>query len=105
MIAWIFLYFLRDEPLLVFSRSVDDRVILAGLSVLTVGFLLLTGATGNILIALAVGAAVVVVYSVFRRTDDLFLDEEEAVAGGLISGRTGFGSGVYQHRHQSTPST
>uniref|UniRef100_A0A803LD71 PRA1 family protein n=2 Tax=Chenopodium quinoa TaxID=63459 RepID=A0A803LD71_CHEQI len=89
MVAWLFLYFLRDEPLVVFGRSIDDRIILAVLSVLTVGFLLLTGATGNILIALGVGVGVVVIYSVFRRSDDLFLDEEQAAAGGLLAGRTG----------------
>ncbi|XP_021754512.1 PRA1 family protein F3-like [Chenopodium quinoa] len=89
MVAWLFLYFLRDEPLVLFGRSIDDRIILAVLSVLTVGFLLLTGATGNILIALAVGVGVIVIYSVFRRSDDLFLDEEQAAAGGLLAGRTG----------------
>ncbi|KAL2899521.1 PRA1 family protein F2 [Bienertia sinuspersici] len=89
MVAWLFLYFLRDEPLVLFGRTIDDRLILGILSVLTVGFLLLTGATGNILIALAVGVGVVVVYSVFRRSDDLFLDEDEAAAGGLLAARTG----------------
>lgn len=89
MLAWLFLYFLRDEPLVLLGRSIDDRIILAVLSVFTVGLLLLTGATGNILIALAVGVAVVLIYSALRRCDDLFLDEEQAAAGGLLSGRTG----------------
>ncbi|KNA13752.1 hypothetical protein SOVF_113660 [Spinacia oleracea] len=89
MVAWLFLFFLREEPLILFGRSIDDRIILAVLSVMTVGFLLLTGATWNILIALAVGVVVVFIYSVFRRSDDLFLDEEEAAAGGLLAGRTG----------------
>ncbi|CAO2840170.1 unnamed protein product [Amaranthus hypochondriacus] len=100
MVAWLFLYFLRDEPLVLFGRSIDDRIVLTVLSVLTIGLLLLTGATGNILISLAVGAAIVVIYSVFRRSDDLFLDEEEAAAGGLLAGR----AGAYHH-HQSTPSS
>lgn len=95
MLAWLFLFFLRDEPIVLFGRSIDDRIILAGLSVLTVGFLLLTGATLNIIVSLAAGVVVVVVYSIFRRTDDLFLDEEEAAAGGLLAGRAGFGPGLY----------
>ena len=82
MVAWLFLYFLRDEPLVLFGRSIDDRIVLTVLSVLTIGLLLFTGSTGNILISLAVWAAIVVIYSVFRRSDDLFLDEEEAAAGG-----------------------
>ncbi|KAJ8440586.1 hypothetical protein Cgig2_028715 [Carnegiea gigantea] len=100
MVAWLFLYFLRDEPLVLVGQTVDDGAVLAGLSVSTVIFLLLTGATGNILGATATGAAVVAVYSVFRRTDDLFLDEEEAAAGGLLAGR----AGIQPAYHQSTPS-
>ncbi|KMT05541.1 hypothetical protein BVRB_7g176640 [Beta vulgaris subsp. vulgaris] len=88
MLAWLFLYFLRDEPLHLFSRSIDDRIVLTILSVLTVGLLLLTGATGNILISVAVGVSIVVIYSVFRRSDDLFLDEDQAAAGGLLAART-----------------
>ncbi|CAO2824753.1 unnamed protein product [Amaranthus hypochondriacus] len=88
MVAWLFLYFLRDEPLVLFSRSVDDRIVLIVLSAFTIGFLLLTGATRNIWISLAIGIGIVVVYSTFRRSNDLFLDEEEGAARGLLSGRT-----------------
>ncbi|RVW19997.1 PRA1 family protein F2 [Vitis vinifera] len=30
-VAWLFLYFLRDDPVLIFNRIVDDRVVLVGL--------------------------------------------------------------------------
>ncbi|KAE8715114.1 PRA1 family protein F2 [Hibiscus syriacus] len=81
MAAWLFLYFLRDEPLVVFRRTVDDRVVLIVLGVLTIVFLLLTDATPNILWSLLIGAVVVLVHASFRRTDDLY-DEEST---GLIS--------------------
>ncbi|XP_010552207.1 PREDICTED: PRA1 family protein F3-like [Tarenaya hassleriana] len=87
MAIWLFLYFLRDEPLSVIGRQVDDRTVLICLSVLTVVLLLLTHATMNIVGALVIGAVVIVVHSVVRRTEDLFMDEEEArgEASGLTS--------------------
>jgi PRA1 family protein 1 len=77
MAAWLFLYFLRDEPLVIFGRLISDRVILVLMLILTVGLLLLAGAILNILIAVAVGVVVVLLHAAFRNTSDLFLDEEE----------------------------
>ncbi|XVE51956.1 hypothetical protein DITRI_Ditri02bG0081600 [Diplodiscus trichospermus] len=82
MAAWLFLYFLRDEPLVVFNRTIDDRVVLIVLGILTIVFLLLTDATLNILVSLFIGVVVILVHASLRRTDDLY-DEESA---GLMSG-------------------
>ncbi|XAR67640.1 hypothetical protein NMG60_11002484 [Bertholletia excelsa] len=81
MAAWIFLYFLRDEPLVILNRTIDDRVVLIGLSVLTIVLLLLTNATANILISLLVGTVLVLIHGALRKTDDLFQDEEAGATG------------------------
>ncbi|KAI4329163.1 hypothetical protein L6164_021456 [Bauhinia variegata] len=77
MAAWLFLYFLRDEPLVIFNRLIDDRVVLIVMSVLTIGFLLLTDVTLNIVVAVLIGLGLVVAHAVLRKTEDLYLDDEE----------------------------
>ncbi|KAJ0677464.1 putative prenylated rab acceptor P [Helianthus annuus] len=84
MAAWLFFYFLRDEPLMVFNRVIDDGVVLTVLAVVTIVLLLFTDATQNILSSVVVGVAVVVVHAVLRRTDDLCDDDVEA--GGYAVG-------------------
>ncbi|KAF0887953.1 hypothetical protein E2562_006878 [Oryza meyeriana var. granulata] len=75
MIAWLVLYFLRDEPLALFGRTIGEGVVLAVLSVLTLVLLLLTGATANILTSLLVGLVLVLLHAVFHRPADS-IDEE-----------------------------
>ncbi|XP_062024585.1 PRA1 family protein F2-like [Rosa rugosa] len=81
--AWLFLYFLRDEPLALFGRTVDDRIVLIVLGVVTIVLLFLTSATTNILVALLVAVVVVAVHATLRKTEDLHVDEENA---GLMTG-------------------
>ncbi|CAN8269380.1 unnamed protein product [Cochlearia groenlandica] len=88
---WIFLYFLRDEPIKVFRYQIDDRTVLICLSVLTIVMLFLTNATLNIVGALVSGAVVVLIHAVVRKTEDLYLDEE-AVAAAETSGLTSYPS-------------
>lgn len=70
--------FLRDAPVVFPGYGVDERMILVVLSISTVVLLTLTHAT-VFLAELAVGLVVVVLHGAFRRTDDLFSDEEQGV--------------------------
>lgn len=82
LLAWYALYFSVDQPLVVLGRSFDDRVVLAGLSLVTAIALVLTGVGLNVLISLAIGVFVIGLHAGFRNSEDLYVDEEES---GLVS--------------------
>ncbi|KAI7735773.1 hypothetical protein M8C21_000535 [Ambrosia artemisiifolia] len=80
MAAWLFLYFLRDEPLIIFHRTIGDRAVLVVLFVVTIVLLLLTDVTWNIVSSVLIGLFVVVVHAALRNTDDL-VDEDRVESG------------------------
>ncbi|XWS17392.1 hypothetical protein CRYUN_Cryun33cG0063400 [Craigia yunnanensis] len=77
MVAWLFLYFLCDNPVSIDGFVIDDRSMMTDLLLVTNAMLLLTDVTDNIIIGLSLGLAVVLVHGVFRSTDDLFFGDEE----------------------------
>nr|GEU85308.1 PRA1 family protein F3-like [Tanacetum cinerariifolium] len=63
---------------------VDDHAVLVELSLVTVVVLCFMSVGVNVLVTLVVVVVVVGLHSAFRCLDDLFLDESEALEGGLL---------------------
>ncbi|KAI5082464.1 hypothetical protein GOP47_0002207 [Adiantum capillus-veneris] len=80
--AWIYLYFGRTEPLVVFNRACSENQVLIVLAIATIVGLFLTKAGSTLTSAIVIGLVVVLVHASFRRPDDLFLDEQENLASG-----------------------
>ncbi|ERN16360.1 PRA1 family protein F2 [Amborella trichopoda] len=78
MAIWLFLYFLRDDPLIFFGRTLGDRLVLLLLSVVTLVALLLTHATKNILVSLTIGIVLVLVHSAIRSIENHYEDDKES---------------------------
>lgn len=83
MAAWLFLYFLHDKPLVVLGHEIDQRVLMAALFLVTVLALFLTNVKYNIIMALSIGLAVVLVHGALREPEDVFIvDDDEGLGSG-----------------------
>lgn len=83
--AWVFLYFSRTEPLVLFNRPYSDKEVLVVLGVATFIVIFLTKTGSTVLTGLATAAAVIAIHAVLRFPDDLFLEDQENASGGFLS--------------------
>lgn len=81
MIAWLYLYFLRDTPLVIMGYQIDERLVVISLLLITLGLLVLTDVTYNLMVGMCVALALVLVHALMRETEDLFTMDEEVVIG------------------------
>ncbi|XP_058722318.1 PRA1 family protein F2-like [Vicia villosa] len=84
MIGWLYLYFLRVTPLVIFGYQIDERLVVISLLLITIGLLVLTDVTHNVIVGMCVALGVVLIHAVLRETEDLFtLDEEVRIVRGV----------------------
>ncbi|KAF7819781.1 Prenylated rab acceptor PRA1 [Senna tora] len=76
LLAWFFYFFIRPRPFVVFGFELDNSFILAALWLLTAFSMLLSGLWFNLLLSFLVGFGVVALHATFRKTDDLYMDEQ-----------------------------
>ncbi|KAI4345739.1 hypothetical protein L6164_012837 [Bauhinia variegata] len=84
-VGWYFLYFSRDEPLVLFNYIVDDRVVVGGLGIITIVALVLTHVWLNVVASLAIGVVLVCLHAALRGTEDLVMDDQESPYGPMLS--------------------
>lgn len=84
MIGWLYLYFLRVTPLVIFGYQIDERLVVISLLLITIGLLVLTDVTHNVIVGMCVALGVVLIHAILRETEDLFtLDEEVRIVRGV----------------------
>lgn len=79
-LAWLYLYFLHDEPWVVRGSIVDDRMVMVVLMLITVALLLITDATKNIIISMFVGVMIVFAHGALKGSEDVFSLDEEGIS-------------------------
>ncbi|KAL6971746.1 hypothetical protein U1Q18_031428 [Sarracenia purpurea var. burkii] len=83
LVAWFFLHISRDEPLTLFNRTIDDRVVVIVLSAVTILALILTRVWLNVVVSMLVSALVACLHAVVRFPDDV--DDQESPYAALFS--------------------
>ncbi|CAI9277784.1 unnamed protein product [Lactuca saligna] len=81
IVGWIFLFFARDEPLIVFDFEFGDRLVLISLIVITIVAVAVAGVWWNIFLSIVIAGLLVSLHAILRTPDDT-----ESPYGALLSG-------------------
>ncbi|KAH9298718.1 hypothetical protein KI387_030400, partial [Taxus chinensis] len=79
--GWLFLYFFRSEPLVLYNRHFTDKEILWTLTFISIAVVFLTDVVSLMISATMVGLAIVCAHGAFRAPQDLFLQEQPGMPG------------------------
>ncbi|KAL4567334.1 hypothetical protein LXL04_022916 [Taraxacum kok-saghyz] len=80
IVGWIYLFFARDEPLVVFDFELGGRLVLISLIVSTIVAVAVAGVWWNIFLSVVISALVVSLHAILRTPDDA-----ESHYGALLS--------------------
>lgn len=82
--AWIYIFMIRTEPVIISGRTLNEREKFLGLAIISIIIIFGLTTVGSVLISgVIIGAAAITVHAAFRIPDDLFLDDGEAGTGFL----------------------
>ncbi|XP_051127854.1 PRA1 family protein D-like [Andrographis paniculata] len=87
--AWIYLVFLRDEPLSVFDCFVDQKIVMGILAVITLLALFWTKLWLRLFVCLIVGALVVLIHGALRAPEDSMEDSPYGSLLNVVEGQRG----------------
>ncbi|KAG7534426.1 Prenylated rab acceptor PRA1, partial [Arabidopsis thaliana x Arabidopsis arenosa] len=81
---WLLFHFFREDPLILWSFQVGDRTVVLFLVLASVWAIWFTSSAVNLAVGVSVGLLLCIIHSVLKNSDELFLEEDDAVTGGLI---------------------
>ncbi|EOA15175.1 hypothetical protein CARUB_v10028561mg [Capsella rubella] len=81
---WLLFHFFREDPLILWSFQVGDRTVVVSLVLASLWAVWFTSSAVNLAVGVGIGLLLCIIHSVFRNSDERFLEEEDAVTGGLI---------------------
>ncbi|VVB16187.1 unnamed protein product [Arabis nemorensis] len=81
---WLLFHFFREDPLILWGFQVGNRTVVLFLVLASVWAIWFTSSAVNLAVGVVVGLLLCAIHSVLRNSDGLFLEEDDAVTGGLI---------------------
>ncbi|CAH8301436.1 unnamed protein product [Eruca vesicaria subsp. sativa] len=81
---WLLLHFFREDPLLLWGFQVGDRTVVCFLVLASLWAVWFTSSVVSLVVGVSVGLLLCTVHSLIRNSDEIFLEEDDAVTGGLI---------------------